>query len=115
MLNVELYDAAGRTAYLASFHAAQAFIFEKASRIFKTHNGVQTEFLRLTKDDPGFTAAQRVVLSQTYNLKAVADIRPVLMPRFRRNRLQMPWKPPKAFLRISPVCSLPSRRIDPAR
>ena len=28
MLGVGLNDAAGRTAYLAGFHAAQAFIFE---------------------------------------------------------------------------------------
>ena len=33
-------------------HAAQAFIFERTGKIFTTHHGVQTEFLRLTKDDP---------------------------------------------------------------
>jgi uncharacterized protein (UPF0332 family) len=73
MLRVELNDAAGRTGYLAGFHAAQAFIFERTGKILKTHRGVQTEFSRLTKDDPSFTAAQRIVLSQTYNLKAIAD------------------------------------------
>jgi uncharacterized protein (UPF0332 family) len=73
MLSVSLNEDAGRTAYLAGFHAAQAFIFEKAQKVFKSHRGVQTEFLRLTKDDPRFTADQRIFLSQTYNLKAVAD------------------------------------------
>jgi hypothetical protein len=29
--------------------------------------------LRLTKDDPRFTADQRIFLSQTCNLKAIAD------------------------------------------
>ena len=46
------------------------------SRILKkcsNPTGVQTEFLRLTKDDPRFTADQRIFLSQTYNLKAIAD------------------------------------------
>lgn len=41
--------------------------------MFKSHKGVQTEFLHLTKDDPRFTADQRIFLSQTYNLKAIAD------------------------------------------
>jgi uncharacterized protein (UPF0332 family) len=73
MLGVSLNEDAGRTAYLAGFHAAQAFIFETTQKVFKSHKGVQTEFLRLTKDDPRFTADQRIFLSQTYNLKAIAD------------------------------------------
>lgn len=31
------------------------------------------EFLRLTKDDPGVPLELRMFLSQTYNLKAIAD------------------------------------------
>jgi uncharacterized protein (UPF0332 family) len=73
MLSANLDDAAGRTAYLAGFHAAQAFIFERVGRVMKTHNGVQTEFLRLTKDNPRLDPKLRVFLSQTYNLKAIAD------------------------------------------
>jgi uncharacterized protein (UPF0332 family) len=34
MLSVGLNDAAGRTAYLAGFHAAQAFIFERDGKVF---------------------------------------------------------------------------------
>jgi uncharacterized protein (UPF0332 family) len=52
MLGVALTDDAGRAAYLASFHAAQAVIFERTGKVVKTHRGVQSEFLRLTKDDP---------------------------------------------------------------
>ena len=59
-------DEAGPAAYLAGFHAAQAFLF-------KSHRGVLSENSRLTKDDPRFTPDQRVFLSQTYNLKAIAD------------------------------------------
>lgn len=73
MLGVKLNDDAGRTAYLAGFHAAQAFIFEHMGKALKTHKGVQTEFLRLTKDDPGFSLKLRGFLSQSYNLKAIAD------------------------------------------
>ena len=73
MLNASLHDAAGRTAYLAGFHAAQAFIFEHTGQTRKTHNGVKTEFLRLTRDDPRLDSAMRAFLPQAYNLKAIAD------------------------------------------
>ena len=73
MLGIRLYDAAGRSAYLAGFHAAQAFISEKTGRTVKTHKGVHTEFQRLTKDNPTFVPDLRAFLSQAYNLKAIAD------------------------------------------
>ncbi len=73
MLGVGLHDAAGRTAYIAGYHAAQAFLFERLGKAFKSHNGVQTEFLRLTKDDARVDAELRLFLSRTYNLKAIAD------------------------------------------
>src|ERR1700738_964293 len=66
------YDA-GRAAYLAAFHAAQAIIFERGGKVVKTHKGVTVEFLRLTKEDPAFTRDQRGFLSQAYDFKAVAD------------------------------------------
>jgi uncharacterized protein (UPF0332 family) len=66
-------DEAGRAAYLAGFHAAQAFLFEAIGRSPKTHNGVQTEFARLTKDEPAVDREVRAFLSKTYNLKAIAD------------------------------------------
>jgi len=73
MLSVKLNEAAGRTAYLAAFHAAQALIFQHLGKVLKTHNGVQAEFLRLTKDDPRVDAELRLFLSRAYNLKAIAD------------------------------------------
>jgi uncharacterized protein (UPF0332 family) len=73
MLGVGLSEDAGRNAYLAGFHAAQAILFDSTGRAFKSHRGVQKEFLRLTKDDPRFSYEHRIFLSQTYNLKAVAD------------------------------------------
>jgi uncharacterized protein (UPF0332 family)/predicted nucleotidyltransferase len=73
MLGVGLSDAAGRTASLAGFHAAQAFIFEATRRVLKTHKGVQTEFLRLTKDNGRLDADLRAFLSRAYELKSIAD------------------------------------------
>jgi uncharacterized protein (UPF0332 family) len=73
MLGVNLHEDAGRAAYLASFHAAQALIFENIGKVLKTHKGVQSEFLRLTKDDSRLGSDFRVFLSQAYNLKAIAD------------------------------------------
>jgi uncharacterized protein (UPF0332 family) len=68
-----LNDQAGRTAYLAAFHGAQALIFERTGRVLKTHKGVHAEFLRLTKDERRFRDDLRRFLSRAYNLKAVAD------------------------------------------
>lgn len=73
MLSVQLSEDAGRNAYLAGFHAAQAFLFVGTGKAFKSHKGVQIEFLRLTKDDPRFTTEQRAFLSWAYNLKDIAD------------------------------------------
>jgi uncharacterized protein (UPF0332 family) len=73
IFDIHLNEAAGRTAYLAAFHAAQAFIFEHTGKTPKTHSGVHTEFLRLTKDDPRLAPDLRIFLSQSYNLKAIAD------------------------------------------
>ncbi len=73
MLRTGLHGAAGRNAYLAEYHAASAFIFTRTGRVAKTHNGVQTEFLRLTKDDPRLAPELRISLSQSYNLKSLAD------------------------------------------
>jgi uncharacterized protein (UPF0332 family) len=73
MLNIGLIEPAGRTAYLAGFHAAQALIFEKQERVLKTHSGVQSEFGRLVKEDPRIGLDLRAFLGRTYQLKTIAD------------------------------------------
>lgn len=73
MAAVPLADAAGRTAYLAGFHAAQALLFERESRVVKTHNGVHTEWQRLTRDDDTVEPALRAFLSRSYSFKVTAD------------------------------------------
>jgi uncharacterized protein (UPF0332 family) len=51
-----LSEDAARAAYLASFHVAHAYIFE---RMGKSHDGVQTEFFKLSKDDGRMDAVLR--------------------------------------------------------
>ena len=72
-LGIGLANDAGRNAYLAVFHAAQALILERTGKVAKSHRGVQTEFHRLAKDEPDLDKSFPVFLTQAYNLKAVAD------------------------------------------
>lgn len=73
MLGVGLNEDAGRAAYLAGFHAAQALLFETSGKVFKIHKGVQTEFAHLTEHDPRFDVELRAFLGRAYNLEAIAD------------------------------------------
>lgn len=74
LLDVLRYnDDAGRAAYLAAFHAAQALISERTGRVAKTHNGVNRQFHMLTRADPGIDPQLRSILARTYSLKAIAD------------------------------------------
>jgi len=65
-------EDAGRDAYLAAFHAAQAVIRVRTGRISKTHRGVHKLLSDYGRSDPQL-AALALFLSQAYNLKAVAD------------------------------------------
>jgi uncharacterized protein (UPF0332 family) len=82
MLDVNLTDEAGRAAYLAAFHAAQAFIFERTGRTPKSHTGVHGQFGKLAKDEPGIDVALRRFLSQAYDMKTIVDYetRQVIVP-----------------------------------
>ena len=91
MLEVGLNEAAGRTAYLAGFHAAQGLIFEMAGRVFKRHSTVQAEFGRLVKDDPRFEVALRTFLPRASNLKSIDDFGTgpgCMCPRGARDAIQ---------------------------
>jgi len=63
---------AGRAAYLAGLHAAQALIFERTGHTRKRHSTVQGEFAQLVRDDPRFDRELRAFLPRTYNIKAIA-------------------------------------------
>ncbi len=73
MFDAGLIADAGRTAYLAGFHAVQGFLFDSTGKTFKTHHGVKVEFIRLTREDVRFTLEHRSFLSETYTLKSIAD------------------------------------------
>jgi len=73
MLTAALHEDAGRAAYLACFHVAQGYIFERTGKVSKTHRGVQTEFLRLTRSRDGMDEDLRRFLSQAYEYKSIAD------------------------------------------
>lgn len=66
-------EDAGRAAYLAAFHAAQALIFERTGAVAKTHRGVRSQFARLTRNEPRVDAELRRFLPDGYNLKSIAD------------------------------------------
>jgi uncharacterized protein (UPF0332 family) len=53
-----LAEAAGRAAYLAAYHAAQALIFERSGKAAKSHNGVRSEFARLARDEPRISLSE---------------------------------------------------------
>lgn len=73
IFTIALGEEAGRAAYLAAFHAAQALIFERTGRVAKTHRGVHGQFLRLVAGAARFDAPLRRSLSDGYKLKATAD------------------------------------------
>lgn len=73
LLAQDFTDEAGRAAYLAGFHAAQALIFERRGRTPKTHSGVQAEFALLARDEATIDRDLRAFLGRAYNLKAIAD------------------------------------------
>ena len=70
---VGLNEDAAREAYLASFRVAQAYIFERTNKVLKTHQGVQTQFFRVIKDDNRSDRGLWQFLAQFYEFKAIAD------------------------------------------
>lgn len=43
---------AGREAYLAAFHAAEALLYKRTGKLAKTHRGLRAQFARIAKDEP---------------------------------------------------------------
>ena len=66
-------EDAARNAYLAAFHAAQALIVERTGKDAKTHKGVDSQFARLTKDEPRLGRELRQFLAYAYDMKSIAD------------------------------------------
>jgi uncharacterized protein (UPF0332 family) len=60
---------AAREAYLAVFHAAEAYIFEQTGKAAKTHRGVRSEFARLAKAEPRIARDLVSFLGTAYQFK----------------------------------------------
>lgn len=74
LLDVMNYsDEAARAAYLAGFHAAQALVFERTTRIAKSHSGLRSTFARLAKDDPRIDRTFTRFLARAYKSKEITD------------------------------------------
>jgi uncharacterized protein (UPF0332 family) len=70
---IGLASVAARSAYYATFHAAEAFIVSQTGKIAKSHSGVRSEFSRLTKDDPRISREFRKFLAKAYVYKEIGD------------------------------------------
>jgi uncharacterized protein (UPF0332 family) len=68
-----LPHVAGREAYYAAFHAAEAYIFEHTGKVATTHKGVRSEFARLARREPRIDRELTRFLATAYQLKATAD------------------------------------------
>lgn len=66
-------EEAGRSAYMAAFHAANAFIIARTGKAPKTHSGLRREFARLTREEPRISREQVSLLGWSYELKNAAD------------------------------------------
>ena len=64
---------AAREAYLAVFHAAEAYIFEQTGKVAKTHRGVRAEFARLARNEPRIGRDLTTFLGTAYQFKTIAD------------------------------------------
>lgn len=68
-----LPHVAAREAYLAAYHAAEAYLFERTGKAAKTHRGVRSQFGRLTRQEPGIEREFLTFLAQGYEFKTIAD------------------------------------------
>jgi uncharacterized protein (UPF0332 family) len=73
ILDAGIGEDAGRNAYLAAFHAAQALIAERTGKDAKTHRGVHSQFARLTRNEPRLGRELRQFLALAYDIKSIAD------------------------------------------
>jgi uncharacterized protein (UPF0332 family) len=68
-----LPDVAAREAYLAAYHAAEAYIFERTDKAAKTHRGVRSRFNQLAQREPGIEREFLTFLAEGYEYKTIAD------------------------------------------
>jgi uncharacterized protein (UPF0332 family) len=77
-----LPDVAAREAYLAAYHAAEAYIFERTDKAAKTHRGVRGQFGRLARQEAGIKREFLTFLAEGYEIQDHRRLR----HRFRDRR-----------------------------
>jgi uncharacterized protein (UPF0332 family) len=64
---------AGREAYPAAFHAAEALLYERTGPLAKTHRGLRTQIARIARVESRIGQALTEFLARAYELKSLAD------------------------------------------
>lgn len=70
---VPLPQVAAKEDYLAAYHAAHAFAFERTGQVVKSHTGMRTMFARTAKADRRIDRTFASLLARAYKFKEVAD------------------------------------------
>lgn len=73
ILAIELYDSAGREAYLAALSAARAIIVNIGRIKPKTHTGTRTVFAELLRNGLEFDQRLAKFLADGFEIKSTAD------------------------------------------
>lgn len=73
ILAIEIYEAAGREAYLAALAAARAIIVNTGKKSPKTHDGSRTVFAALIREGLAFDNALAKFLADGFEIKSAAD------------------------------------------
>lgn len=73
IVGLDIAYVAAREAYLAAFHAAEAFLHDRTGSLAKTHRGLRTEFSRLAHAEPRIDPSFSRFLANAYEVKSVAD------------------------------------------
>ena len=71
--SLPLAQVAAREAYLAAYHAAEAYIFEYLGKTVKTQRGLRTTFSRLARNEPRIASEYLTFLARAYELKSISD------------------------------------------
>ena len=73
ILAISLPGVAAKEGYLAAYHTAHAFVFERTGKAVKTHSGLRTAYARAAREEPRLDPAFSRSLSRAYKFKEVAD------------------------------------------
>jgi uncharacterized protein (UPF0332 family) len=73
LLRLHFPNDAAHGAYLAAYHAAQAYIVDHVGRAAKTHAGAHTQFAQLAMHEVRVSEEFRSFLPKAFRLKAVVD------------------------------------------